>query len=257
MKLFIYLFAIRYEKDFPEISVIEVDMYTVDQLWSQLYISKNSSRVIGSFCISCPNLAKIDQSEVRYLKPQNYAVDSRTVQSIDRVGAAAYGDCLSTGLYAIASDRCVVRVSALRASLGQRDYVAHLKCLHEVTRPASNNTLDLVASSNPNLVDRITTHHGISDHNIVIFHCRGYPKPPAKPPRKVYLFDKANVDQLKDATQNFTTEFLLSKPRENSVNSNWNTIADFLSKCLSDHIPSKMSKAKRKLPWISAKTYAR
>ena len=56
---------------------------------------------------------------------------------------------------------------------------------------------------------------------------------------------------LKDAVLNFSTEFLLSSPELNTVNENWTKILNFLNECMVDFIPSKMSKSRHHLPWIS------
>ena len=45
--------------------------------------------------------------------------------------------------------------------------------------------------------------------------------------------------------------FLLSSPELQTVDENWKRISGFLKKCMEDLIPSKMSKSRRHLPWIT------
>ena len=71
-----------------------------------------------------------------------------------------------------------------------------------------------------------------------------------KPPRKIHLFNKADLQQLKKAADDFSTDFLQSDPEKRDVDTNW-MISNFLNRCLSKLIPSKMSKGKRHLPWIT------
>ena len=122
--------------------------------------------------------------------------------------------------------------------------------VEEVTRPASQSTLDLITTTNPNLVSDIEVSHGISDHDIVTFNINMKPKYHGKPKRKIYQFHKADPELLKQQAEVLTQEFLDSKPQNNSVNSNWETIKTRLLKIMEDHVPHKMSSGKRNLPWI-------
>ena len=64
---------------------------------------------------------------------------------------------------------------------------------------------------------------GISDHLIVMFDIDMKPKSQSKVPRKLYNYNKANLDTLKEKTKLLSHEFLESDPGRNSVNSNWKT----------------------------------
>nr|XP_054774593.1 uncharacterized protein LOC129282754 [Lytechinus pictus] len=123
--------------------------------------------------------------------------------------------------------------------------------VRDVTRPSSENVLDLVVTSNPALVENVEVHPGISDHYILTFNILSTPKYQPKPPRRIHLFDKADIQQLKQATVDFSTSFLSSDPEKRDVETNWRMIYYFLNRCLSEIIPSKMSKGKRHLPWIT------
>ena len=64
--------------------------------------------------------------------------------------------------------------------------------ISQATRPTSNNILDLLITSSPNLIENIQTVPGISDHLAIIFDVNLKPHIPKKPSRKVYQFHKAD-----------------------------------------------------------------
>ena len=123
--------------------------------------------------------------------------------------------------------------------------------MRDVTRPSAGNILDLIITSNPTLIENVNVHTGISDDHILTFNISSSPKHQPKPPRKIHLFNKADLQQLKKAADCFSTDFLQSDPEKRDVETNWTMISNFLNRCLSELIPSKMSKGKRHLPWIT------
>ena len=108
-----------------------------------------------------------------------------------------------------------------------------------------------IITSNPTLVENVNVHLGISDHHILTFNISFSPKHQPKSPRKIHLFNKADLQQLKKAADDLSTDFLQSDPKKRDVETNWMMISKFLNRCLSELIPSKMSKGKRHLPWIT------
>ena len=126
-----------------------------------------------------------------------------------------------------------------------------IQLVRGITRPASNNTLDLLLTTNPNLVSDVSVYPGISDHNIVAFTYSRKPQVGYAPPRRIYQFQKADHQRLKDAVSNFSAEFLASSPETNTVDENWTKIISFLTKCMQEFVPSKLSKTRHHLPWIT------
>ena len=120
-----------------------------------------------------------------------------------------------------------------------------------ITRLVSENTLDLLLASNPTLVTDVCILPGISDHNIVTFSISGNPRTCHIPPRKTYQFHKANLPELRKAVADFSEDFLSSSPETRSVDENWTCITAFINKCRDQFIPSKMSRTRRSLPWIT------
>ena len=89
-----------------------------------------------------------------------------------------------------------------------------VRALRDITRPASGSILDLVVTTNPVLVQDLSVHPGISDHNILTFTLSTSANIQAKPQRKIYQFQKADPDRLKKAAEDFSTKFLQTGSRK-------------------------------------------
>ena len=70
--------------------------------------------------------------------------------------------------------------------------------ISQATRPTSNNIIDLLITSSPNLIENIQAVPGISDHLAIIFDVNLKPHIPKKPSRKVYQFHKADTIYTED-----------------------------------------------------------
>ena len=122
----------------------------------------------------------------------------------------------------------------------------------KVTRPISNSVLDLLVTTNPNLVDSVPeVFPGMSDHCLVTFDINMKPKLRKKTQRKIFMYHKANLSTLKQDTLNFASDFLNSNLLSRSVNANWETIRDKVTDLANKHVPSKLSKTKHNLPWVN------
>ena len=119
-----------------------------------------------------------------------------------------------------------------------------------ITRPVSNSVLDLIVTSCPQLISNVEVLPGISDHLVVMFDVNMKSKPQPKIPRKIFNYNKTNLETLQEKTKHFCEEFLASDPGKNSVNTNWTTVKDNLHQIMNSHIPFKMSKTRHSLPWI-------
>ena len=71
------------------------------------------------------------------------------------------------------------------------------------------------------------------------------PKYSQKPSRK------ANFAGLKTDITTFTNNFLLNQPLANNVNSNWLAFKEALNSAINKHVPTKMRKHRRDIPWIT------
>ena len=100
----------------------------------------------------------------------------------------------------------------------------------------------------------ISTVPGMSDHDAVLTSLdqstRGH-KYSQKPSHKVYQYRKANFAGLKADITTFTNNFLLNQPLANNVNSNWLPFKEALNSAINKHVPTKMRKHMRYIPWLT------
>ena len=122
----------------------------------------------------------------------------------------------------------------------------------KITRPISNSILDLIVTSNPNIIENIEVLPGMSDHCLVTFDINMKPKTQRKPQRKIHLYKKCDHELIKTKVKEFVDDFLASKPEDKSVNTNWMSIRDGIASIVNKHVPSKLSKSRHNLPWITA-----
>ena len=88
--------------------------------------------------------------------------------------------------------------------------LSHL--ISQATRPTSNNILDHLIVSSPNLIEDIQTVQGISDHLAIIFVANLKPHIPRKTCRKVCQFHKADNISLKMKAKAVLDKFIKSDP---------------------------------------------
>ena len=123
--------------------------------------------------------------------------------------------------------------------------------ISQATRPTSNNILDLLITSSPNLIEDIQAVPGISDHLVIIFDVDLKPHIPKKPCRKVYQFHKAEKISLKMKAKAVLSKFIKSDPTKNDINANWCAIISILNNPLNDYFPLRTTKSRYNLPWIT------
>ncbi|XP_072028522.1 uncharacterized protein [Amphiura filiformis] len=119
-----------------------------------------------------------------------------------------------------------------------------------ITRPRSQNVLDLICTNNPNVVSNIRTQPGVSDHDIVLFDLNLKPKRMSKPPRKIYNFKKAATQSIKEMLEANSRDFFLNEPMNKSVNENWTTFKNYVLNTTEKYVPHHFSKGKQSHPWI-------
>ena len=123
--------------------------------------------------------------------------------------------------------------------------------ISQATRPTSNNILDLLIISSPNLIENIQAVPGLSDHLAIIFDVNLKPHMPMKPSRKVYQFHKADKISLKMKAKAFLDKFIKSDPTKNDIFTNWCTIKSILGNLLDDYVPYRTTKSGHNLTWIT------
>jgi len=88
------------------------------------------------------------------------------------------------------------------------------------TPTCGNNTLDLLFCSHPNLISNIKIAPGNSDHDVILYSLDLHNRPLIdKVDHPIYLYHKGNMDGLKIDILNFQTQFIISDPFSNEVES--------------------------------------
>lgn len=122
----------------------------------------------------------------------------------------------------------------------------------ETACPKSENILDLVITSNAELIDNVRVQPGISDQNLVLFDINVTSKTQRKLPTTIYKYDKADKVKTKGkflaAAHNYFQQF----PDENTVEDNWRFFTTLVSKAMSMILSLKNS-GKPSHPYITCR----
>lgn len=111
------------------------------------------------------------------------------------------------------------------------------------------NILDLLFTSHPDLVDKVYTAPGMSDHDAVICDINFRANPPANPKRNVYLYKRADMEGLRRKLKECFELFQASHP-EKSIRTNWDQFKADVYNSINEFIPQRTLKNKRSLsPW--------
>ena len=88
------------------------------------------------------------------------------------------------------------------------------------TRSVSNNLLDLMYTSKPNLISSVEVVTGMSDHAAVLSSVDLRPKMYHKPPHKIYQYSKAKFDEMRSEAASYFNYFFSHSPEKRSVDEN-------------------------------------
>ena len=113
------------------------------------------------------------------------------------------------------------------------------------------NMLDLVFTSNASLMKSSSSVPGISDHDIVVTDLEIKPYYQKAPPRKCYIYAKANWDQLNKSLTNLSRNIVDMYNGGKSVHELWETFKTRLHHHMDESIPSKEIRSKHSNPWIT------
>ena len=119
--------------------------------------------------------------------------------------------------------------------------------VHEPTR--LENTLDLVFSTLPDLIENTYVVPGMSEHSAVICDINFKLTPPALPPplllsRTVFVYKKADMESLKQDLEHSFNTLLASDPTTKTVEENWAEFKTTLISTSKKHIPKKLGTGK-------------
>ena len=110
------------------------------------------------------------------------------------------------------------------------------------------NTLDLFFTTNPSLVNRVTTVPPLTkeaDHDVVFVDVNSRAAVPKQKPTTKLLYDKADWDTMRQEM----TEYSL--PAAQSVQKQWDHLENLIQQLMKKHIPSKISRPQKHKPWIT------
>ena len=113
-----------------------------------------------------------------------------------------------------------------------------------------NNTLDLLFTSDPNIVDNVTVIPGISDHQAVTADIHIRAKRSKKKARKVYQYDKADKKKLRQDIVQLGKDFAKQSKNLNADES-WNLFTSRLNSIVAERVPQKIIRERGDLPWLS------
>ena len=129
-----------------------------------------------------------------------------------------------------------------------KDFFRFTQIIKENTRGL--NVLDICFVKTPDFYSNINIVPGISDHDAITVTVNQNARVNRKPPRKVYQFKKADMNQVRDKCKQFC-EYYTSQVQSHSASENWNTFKNGLNQVIEENIPTKMIKEKHNLPWIT------
>ena len=108
-------------------------------------------------------------------------------------------------------------------------------------------TLDLLFTTNPDLVTNLDVCQGMSDHMILLTDIQVNVKLPKKKARKIYIYRKGNIENLKDGMRKLLNEL----QGDQSVEDLWNFFTAKLLNSIKENIPSKMMSERWNIPWMT------
>ena len=110
--------------------------------------------------------------------------------------------------------------------------------------------MDICFVKTPAFYSNINIVPEISDHDAIRVTVNQNARVNRKPPRKVYQFKKADMNQVRDKCKQLC-EYYTSQAKSHSASENWNTLKNGLNQVIKEHIPTIMIKEKHNLPWIT------
>ena len=113
-----------------------------------------------------------------------------------------------------------------------------------------NNLLDLVFTNNPSIVKSSTSVPGISDHAMVVTDIDIIPQYIKQKPRKLYIFSKANWDNIYDDMDTLSRKITTS-PSSSTIEDLWCSFKSGIEQSMDRNIPTKVCKNRKSLPWYN------
>ena len=121
-----------------------------------------------------------------------------------------------------------------------------------VNAPTRNeNILDIIFTNRPSFINHCTVIPGVSDHEAVLTSFIAQTVYQKGIKRKVYLWNRANFQQMSIALSEFTMWFCKHFSTDTPVEALWSNIQVKLLDLLDKYVPSKMVTNNNRQPWIN------
>ncbi len=101
-----------------------------------------------------------------------------------------------------------------------------------------NNILDLVFTTNNNLIEHISIQDGISDHQAVLVTIKTKVKTVKKKQRKIFIYSKGNMPKLKEQLRTKLSTFIRDN-NNTGIETCWESFKDLPTSLMTEHIPQK------------------
>ena len=111
--------------------------------------------------------------------------------------------------------------------------------------------LDLVFTTKPDMVRNVDVVSGMSDHDLVLLDVNLRPSRNKKPPRKVFMFKRGNMDSVRNDLRKAFEDYLSSVAPFKSVQENYLFFKEKIMAVIKDHIPQRTLSSRWNLPWIT------
>ena len=105
-------------------------------------------------------------------------------------------------------------------------------------------------TTNPTLVKSISIIPGLSDHDVVRCVIDTKPKQSKQPPRKAYLYRKADWESFWEYMKSFCDSFVNTIELK-SIEEIWQDLKGAIEQGSSNFIPTKQISGRKNLPWIT------
>lgn len=123
-----------------------------------------------------------------------------------------------------------------------------IQIVKEPTR--GKNVLDLIFTTNPDLIEKTEIHPGMSDHDAVICDIKLKLEIDKKPPREVWVYSKGNMDGIREDLKNHEQRFIC-QAKDTTVENLWKDFKSIIMGSIDKHIPKKLISGKPHLPWLT------
>ena len=117
-----------------------------------------------------------------------------------------------------------------------------------------DNTLDIIITNRPSLINRCEGMPGLSDHNVVYADWNAQAKKHKPIHHKIYLWKRTNLDEIRLKTKRWTENFVSSYTSSTPVDVLAREIQQHLEKTLQDQVPSKYTTTRFNQPWYNTAT---